>query len=398
MFYIILGSLKRQRKKNLLLLIQFFIGFFALFYAIAMIENVLRYEEQIKHIVPENAIQFVNYEDYAADFQEEAIERYQQCIENIQKLNADNQIVLLENKYFKVGENREEMEGMVAYYDTLAITDFQLLEGSVDDLLNYDGGSVIPVLVTEKMAETYPYGSEFLAQEMDDFEEKENIRYRVAGVVSSDMKYWRGNTVPISDSVRKCDDSWFLMPSKEKCKSLDAYIYNTLVIPKVSEKENFEQSMEEILDNEGFSIEFYSIEEQIDEFYHGQKMHIFTVGCFSIILLFLATLGCIGTILASIMQRKEEFGIYVTLGFTKRKLAILLFGELLVLFLGAFVLSMFACANILATLSTTTGVLMNLRIVLTGLSVMLVCITVSAIAPLRRIYSFQPIELMEGRK
>lgn len=398
MFYIIMNSLKRQRKKNLLLLIQFFIGFFALFYAIAMIENVLRYEEQIKNIVPENAIQFINYEDYGVDFEEEAIEKYHKCMEKIQNLSADNQIVLLENKYFKVGEKQEEMEGIVAYYDTLSITDFQLIKGSLDELLNYNGESVIPVLVTEKMEQSYPFGSEFVAQEINDFEETRDIRFRVSGVISSDMKYWRGNMVPISDSVQKCEDSWFLMPAKEKCNSLDSYVYNTLVIPKVSQEQNLKQSITEIFEKEGLSIDFFSIEDQIDEFYNGQKMFIFTVGCFSVILLSLATLGCIGTILASIMQRKEEFGIYVTLGFTKRKLFVLVFGELLVLFFGAFVLSMFACAQMLTILSTTTGVLMNVRIVKIGLLAMSICITISTVAPLRRIYNFQPIELMEGRK
>jgi len=130
---------------------------------------------------------------------------------------------------------------------------------------------VIPVLVTEEMAETYPYGCEFAAQEMSDLEETDKVGFRVAGVISSDMKYWRGNTIPISDSVRKCDDSWFLIPAKEKCNSLDAYLYNTLIIPAVSEGENLKQSMEKIFENEGLSIEFFSIEEQIDEFYQGQK-------------------------------------------------------------------------------------------------------------------------------
>jgi len=97
-----------------------------------MIENVLTYEEQIKNIVSENAIQLVNYDDYGIDFEEEIIERYGNCIEKLQN-TTDNQIVLLENKYFEVGEFHEEMEGMVAYYDTLAITDFH-----VDRRFEYD--------------------------------------------------------------------------------------------------------------------------------------------------------------------------------------------------------------------------------------------------------------------
>ena len=78
------------------------------------------------------------------------------------------------------------------------------------------------------------------------------------------------------------------------------------------------------------------MKKQIEEYYNGQKTFIFVLIFFAVILLFLSVLGCIGTILASIMQRKEEFGIYVSMGFTKRKLARLILGELGCLFCGRF--------------------------------------------------------------
>lgn len=52
MGYIILRALKRQKKKNVLLLIQFFVGFLAMFLAIAMVQNIWRYRQQIQHLVP----------------------------------------------------------------------------------------------------------------------------------------------------------------------------------------------------------------------------------------------------------------------------------------------------------------------------------------------------------
>ena len=81
------------------------------------------------------------------------------------------------------------------------------------------------------------------------------------------------------------------------------------------------------------------MKKQIEEYYNGQETFIFVLIFFAVILLFLSVLGCIGTILASIMQRKEEFGIYVSMGFTKRKLARLILGELGCLFAAAFILA-----------------------------------------------------------
>ena len=63
MGYIILRALKRQKKKNVLLLIQFFVGFLAMFLAIAMVQNIWRYRQQIQQLVPERAIQMANYEE-----------------------------------------------------------------------------------------------------------------------------------------------------------------------------------------------------------------------------------------------------------------------------------------------------------------------------------------------
>lgn len=89
------------------------------------------------------------------------------------------------------------------------------------------------------------------------------------------------------------------------------------------------------------------MKKQIEEYYNGQETFILVLIFFAVILLFLSVLGCIGTILASIMQRKEEFGIYVSMGFTKRKLARLILGELGCLFAACFILAVAMCGLVL---------------------------------------------------
>lgn len=52
-----------------------------------------------------------------------------------------------------------------------------------------------------------------------------------------------------------------------------------------------------------------SLEEQIEEYYKGQRAFVMSISCFAGILLILSVLGCVGTLMASILRRKEELGI-----------------------------------------------------------------------------------------
>lgn len=92
-------------------------------------------------------------------------------------------------------------------------------------------------------------------------------------------------------------------------------------MPKAGQEQQAETKLQQAYEEQGITAEPFSVKKQIEEYYNGQKTFIFVLIFFAVILLFLSVLGCIGTILASIMQRKEEFGIYVSMGFTKRKLA-----------------------------------------------------------------------------
>lgn len=399
MIEIIWNSLKQQKKKSFLLLIQFFVGFFALFYAVSMIENMLQYKEQIISLAPENTLQMINYEDYDEELENGTIEKYQKCMKELKEQKEINKIALFESRSYEVGENLEEIKGMVMYFDTLAMSNFQLEQGSIEHLENYKGEAIIPVLVTEEMAKTYPYNSEFKARELSENHDKKVITYKVEGVISSKMKYWRGNTIPIADSVRECSGMWFILPTIQLCRSLEAYNYNTLILPGTeAEEEIIKNKVCEIYEKNELYSESYTIKDQVNEFYKGQKFFLFTIGSFSIILLFLSVLGCIGTLLASIIQRKEEFGIYTTLGFTRKHLARLVFGEIFFLFVSAFVLAALGCSGMLYCMETVTGTTMNIRIITIGFAVMILCVICSAIMPLWRINVLQPIELVEGRE
>lgn len=85
MGYIILRALKRQKKKNVLLLIQFFVGFLAMFLAIAMVQNIWRYRQQIQQLVPERAIQMANYEEDGQTGEDKQVRHMKKWSKNLKK-------------------------------------------------------------------------------------------------------------------------------------------------------------------------------------------------------------------------------------------------------------------------------------------------------------------------
>ena len=96
MGYIILRALKRQKKKNVLLLIQFFVGFLAMFLAIAMVQNIWRYRQQIQQLVPERAIQMANYEEDGQTGEDKQVQAYEKVVQKLEKEKEIERILLLQ--------------------------------------------------------------------------------------------------------------------------------------------------------------------------------------------------------------------------------------------------------------------------------------------------------------
>ena len=125
MGYIILRALKRQKKKNVLLLIQFFVGFLAMFLAIAMVQNIWRYRQQIQQLVPERAIQMANYEEDGQTGEDKQVQAYEKVIQKLEKEKEIERILLFENIILQLDE-QEEVEGLEMHLNTLQTTQFLL--------------------------------------------------------------------------------------------------------------------------------------------------------------------------------------------------------------------------------------------------------------------------------
>ena len=116
MGYIILRALKRQKKKNVLLLIQFFVGFLAMFLAIAMVQNIWRYRQQIQQLVPERAIQMANYEEDGQTGEDKQVQAYEKVVQKLEKEKEIERSLLFENIILQLDEQEEVYHGMTGRF------------------------------------------------------------------------------------------------------------------------------------------------------------------------------------------------------------------------------------------------------------------------------------------
>lgn len=270
MGYIILRALKRQKKKNVLLLIQFFVGFLAMFLAIAMVQNIWRYRQQIQQLVPERAIQMANYEEDGQTGEDKQVQAYEKVIQKLEKEKEIERILLFENIILQLDE-QEEVEGLEMHLNTLQTTQFLLTKGSTKELCEYKGGSVIPILVTQAMESAHPYGSEFTAREETSKDPKAVKHYRVVGVISEKMKFWSGNMIPASDGLKDGGEEWFVTPETKACKSPAAFGSNLIFVPKAGQEQQAETKLQQAYEEQGITSEPFSVKKQIEEYYNGQK-------------------------------------------------------------------------------------------------------------------------------
>ena len=114
---------------------------------------------------------------------------------------------------------------------------------------------------------------------------------------------------------------------------------------------------------------------------------------FAIIIIVLSLLGTIGTILSNLVLRKREFGIYYAMGLSKKHLLTMILGEGMVMFFISFVISI-AGSLAVTFFMASEGFKITLENVAITLLVMIVCMVVCELLPMRKIAGQEPVELI----
>ena len=397
MISIILKSFKIHKKKSVLNIIQFSIAFFSLLLSICMVQQVLEYRRNIESIMDSDTVQMSVTEDESDDEEDGEVvgkeppktqkDKYSTIYDEI-KSDTNVSIGILDN-ISVYDENNMVDNAIMVNKDFINMAKWKFQDGNIEKLVNYNDDDVIPVIVSYSLRDKYKLNEKYNIEYMID-EDTYNATIMVVVVADKNSYIFTGNATCISDTIKNKED-FMVFPKIADFSDL-AY-ENNVLIKANSDMENIEDRLSDEYENVGKNIQFISLESQIEQYYNKQKTVILATMIFAIIIIVLSLLGTIGTILSNLVLRKREFGIYYAMGLSKKHLLIMTLGEGMVMFFISFVISI-AGSLAVTFFMASEGFKITLENVAITLLVMIVCMVVCELLPMRKIAGQEPVELI----
>lgn len=397
MISIILKSFKIHKKKSVLNIIQFSIAFFSLLLSICMVQQVLEYRRNIESIMDSDTVQMSVTEDESDDEEDGEVvgkeppktqkDKYSTIYDEI-KSDTNVSIGILDN-ISVYDENNMVDNAIMVNKDFINMAKWKFQDGNIEKLVNYNDDDVIPVIVSYSLRDKYKFNEKYNIEYMID-EGTYNATIMVVAVADKNSYIFTGNATCISDTIKNKED-FMIFPKIADFSDL-AY-ENNVLIKANSDLENIEDRLSDEYENVGKNIQFISLESQIEQYYNKQKTVILATMIFAIIIIVLSLLGTIGTILSNLVLRKREFGIYYAMGLSKKHLLTMILGEGMVMFFISFVISI-AGSLAVTFFMASEGFKITLENVAITLLVMIVCMVVCELLPMRKIAGQEPVELI----
>lgn len=397
MISIILKSFKIHKKKSVLNIIQFSIAFFSLLLSICMVQQVLEYRRNIESIMDSDTVQMSVTEDESDDEEDGEVvgkeppktqkDKYSTIYDEI-KSDTNVSIGILDN-ISVYDENNMVDNAIMVNKDFINMAKWKFQDGNIEKLVNYNDDDVIPVIVSYSLRDKYKLNEKYNIEYMID-EDTYNATIMVVAVADKNSYIFTGNATCISDTIKNKED-FMVFPKIADFSDL-AY-ENNVLIKANSDMENIEDRLSDEYENVGKNIQFISLESQIEQYYNKQKTVILATMIFAIIIIVLSLLGTIGTILSNLVLRKREFGIYYAMGLSKKHLLTMILGEGMVMFFISFVISI-AGSLAVTFFMASEGFKITLENVAITLLVMIVCMVVCELLPMRKIAGQEPVELI----
>lgn len=402
MLKIILKNLKMHKGKNSLIIIQFSIVFLAFLVSLSLLDSMLTHKKQIENIIDLNLIQLnteVNddfTEEMTEDITEECSdldsEKINKKLERIKK-NADAKIGIMER--IQVYEKEDEISTRVimANGDFIEMLKIKPIQGTMNQLIEYNGEKVVPILISESLKNKYEINKTYDWEYLDDNDSTKKIKVKVVAIVPDKIGMFNGNSTYITETFNNGED--FVILPKITNFSTEALQYNVLIGIKNNLDKVFSE-IKKVYNNTGIIVGYKTLRQQIEEYYKTQKVVVVSTLGFALIITVLSILGCIGTTMANIVLRKKEFGIYYSMGMPKRKLLAMIMGEGIILLTISFLVSVIL--GIIATMTILSGELsIQPRSMAVVIIIMIICVVFSQWMPVRKISKIEPIELISER-
>lgn len=401
MIKIILQSMKSRRLNNILMVVQFTIGFAALLVGIGCVENVLQYKRNVESLAPLETVHISVGEFVFSDNPAAALSEYRSVFSQVQESGLADGLGLFES--LSVYDSDEIGRQGFRLYELdmgcLAMTGLSLQKGTEAPLKDYDRASgIVPIVVSASLSGQYQMGERYsLFYVNGETYEYEEIQVEVAGVLEPSQRFWLGGATRLSENISRNKD-FILAPQFMDFQEGITYSMNILLrlSGTRTEKETKLEQIRNIYEENQIDVQVYTLQYEVDSYYEVQKVPVIGALTFAGILLLLSLLGCIGAILAETTVRYHEFGIYYAVGMTKKDMVILMQGEILMLYCSSFLIASGSCILFWGLLLKGTSVSVNWRTILAASAVMLVCVVLCAGMPFIKLRKMEPVDMIKG--
>ena len=397
MLRIILVSLRKRAKKFALVFVQFFIGLTVLLFGMFSVERFLRYERNVEQVLPADMLHLMGEEEAETgagdDMEDEPVEEtgkgvfdYERVMEEVRKEVPGLKLGVFENVLIEAGD--EEASFLMCSREVLEMVDISADQSEMEQLAGYQGGETVPVLVSSDLAADYEVGEEYPFPD-DTMPQFASCRMRIAGVLEEGAGLCMGGSSDLSSSIKTAERT-IVGPEVFAFDPDYAYEYNLVCL--AAEGTDREELKTEF-SKRGWDVGIQSVREEIQKYFEREKTVMFGAIGFSAILLVLSAVGCVGTLLSMVLSRKKEFGIYFSLGMKKRDLAVMVLGEVSVIFLASYLGALCAFAVIVQAGMDGAGFVPAASMAMT-MAVMFLCAVLCVILPVRKIMRWKPVELL----
>ena len=393
-------SLKRQCFHLLLLFALLLISFSGIIYAVGRVEakkNIFRrwsegldYDDVYNLFDIENEPEIVKaWSDSISKLREQGLISQAGCnsYENIE----DPQIMT---------HTEEEYAKITYYADFISMIHVNLIEGSTEPLLTKKKTEKKPALISPALKE-----QEHLSLG-DDYKGPDGCVYTIAGVLDPKSLFFDGACSPVVLSLKHIKNRKLLIITSPEEYGDSRFCVCGIIKPsKEADLTVFSDTVVQVFKKNGIDIDCHNLKQQEELAKHEDLPHRLRNDAFSSMILLLSIMGLIGRVMAALNERHEEFGIYLTLGMSKKHIYLLIFLEISILFTTAFA----AAALVMTVYFRQTyldpdihlgisWVLMNGRILVVGSLIMMLSTLSSLFLPFKKIKRLSVIELVQEKE
>lgn len=403
MIKLIYQSILQRKSKFILLIIQFTIGFIALLFGLSSIFHLFQYKQSIEQLSPLDSIHFdIENDEDLIEKDTNIVNEYRDVFKQLKEQGLVEKLGLFEliRVYDSPQITDDEFRLYVLNTDYFEMSNLTLEKGTIEPLKNYDKSlESIPVVVSAALKDNFNIGKSYQIYYVNKHLELEKKTIKVVGILATTVHFWSGGSTYISENITR-NKAFILAPKFKEYEDYLTYEYNSLIqLPKHKSETEREINIEQIqllFEKNGLNVQYNELQDEVNSYYETQKVVIVATIVFAIILLILSLLGCIGAILVNITTRYEEFGIFYSLGLTKKHMIRLVYGEIITIFGISFILAAVICKVLLAILLTDEEISMSLPVIFVAFIIMLICIILTAITPFIKLKKLEPIEMIKG--